>query len=308
MGGDFVRKALLLYNPNSGNNAVSNKLDYILERFITEDIILTPYRLSESNFVKVESHIKESSYSSIIVSGGDGTVNFLINMLQKNKINIPVGIIPSGTCNDYARCIGMTGRLKEDIDIILAGDIIDSDIGLVNDTAYFANTFACGNFVGVAYGTEANAKKNFGALAYYFNALMEMVQIKSYNIKIEFEGNTVETAAIILILLNGKHAAGLTNVAKNADICDGLMDILVVKNILGENMPQSLIDTLTSSLTYGFWENSNIIKIRTRECIISGDANLPFTIDGEEWNAQTAHVKFIKGAQTVVVNKKLICE
>lgn len=52
---------------------------------------------------------------------------------MKNNIHIPLGIFPSGTCNDFARSIRISDDLDSWIDTILAGNIQKLDAGVINE-------------------------------------------------------------------------------------------------------------------------------------------------------------------------------
>jgi len=81
-------KALLVYNPFSGDRGIANKLDYILERFQQKDILLQPYRIMEGCGKNI-STFDRSSYKFVISSGGDGTLNFICNIIMKNNLSVP---------------------------------------------------------------------------------------------------------------------------------------------------------------------------------------------------------------------------
>ena len=63
--------------------------------------------------------ITSDNYDSIIVAGGDGTINTVVNNMFNAGIDVPLGLIPCGTSNDFAASIGLTGNIKKCIDIII---------------------------------------------------------------------------------------------------------------------------------------------------------------------------------------------
>lgn len=128
-----MKKALLIYNPLSGNRNVPKKLDYIIERFLEKDILLVPCRIGNDEKNIITELLKSGEYSFVVISGGDGTVNTITNLLIKEGLNLPIGLIPSGTCNDFARSLNIPNDIKRCLDIILAGNIAEIDAGLLND-------------------------------------------------------------------------------------------------------------------------------------------------------------------------------
>jgi diacylglycerol kinase (ATP) len=96
-----MKKAIFAYNPLSGQRSVPAKLDYIIKRFMQEDVLLQPYRIYDGQKEKLVRVLKESNYSYMVISGGDGTISSIVDGMLKNNINLPIGVIPSGTCNDF---------------------------------------------------------------------------------------------------------------------------------------------------------------------------------------------------------------
>lgn len=115
-----MKRAILIYNAISGDQSLPNKLDYIVYRFQTNDILLQPYRLNKNHTQLVEL-LKSGQFDFVIASGGDGTINYAGNIILKEKLAIPMGVIPSGTCNDFASILNIPNKLEDCLDIILKG-------------------------------------------------------------------------------------------------------------------------------------------------------------------------------------------
>jgi len=287
-----LKKYLFIYNPNSGSRDVPRKLDYIIKKFEAENILIVPYRIS-GNDGNDEDNLDEllsaGTFSSVVVSGGDGTVAGVVNRMIKNNNCVPLGIIPAGTCNDFARSLGIPEDLKKSIDLILEGNIVDTDAGLINDTIYFLNTCAGGNFVATSYNTSNELKKNFGPLAYYIKALEEVAQIKPVRLRVTTDDEMLEGNYLFFLILNGKHAAGFKNINKEADIADGYMDILLVKDIPAIELAALFLKVIRNE----FINDKNVIWLRSRNCLIEGSNDFALSLDGEKWGSLPISVKFL---------------
>ncbi len=292
-----MKKALLVYNPQSGSRNVPRRLDYIVERLEENDILVTPYRMGHHGNGRILEILQENNYSLVIASGGDGTVNFIVNIMNRNSIKLPIGVIPSGTCNDFARSLNIPMDLKRCIDIITAGNTADVDAGLLNNEFYFLNTCAGGNFVDVSYNTSSEFKKNFGPLAYYIKALGEVANIRPVRLKITTDNEVVEDEFLFFLILNGKHAAGFYNVIKEADLSDGFMDILLLHNCA----PIELAGLFFKVMSNDFINDRNVVWLRTRNCTIEGNGNFALSVDGERWNKLPITVNFINKILKVFV-------
>jgi len=293
-----MRKALLVYNPISGNRNVPKKLDYIVSRFLEKDMLVIPFRMEKDNDALLEQVLSEDEYAYVVVSGGDGTVNMLASILLKAGLDIPIGIIPAGTCNDFARSLNLPSDLRGCLDIILEGNIAKIDAGLINNHKYCLNTCAGGNFVDVSYSTNPEFKKNFGPLAYYVKALGEVSNLKPIKLKLTTDKETVEGDFLLFLILNGKHAAGLSNIVGAADISDGFMDIVLVKNCLHVEIPGLLFKVLNN---VDFLNDKNVKWIRTSKCTIEGDQSFNLSVDGEEWESLPITIEFFHQVLKVFV-------
>lgn len=291
-----MKKAVFIYNPLSGDHSVPTKLDYILGRFQEKGTLIQPYRFfnyEESNLIA----LLQQPLDYVVVSGGDGTVNYIIDVMLKNNINIPVGIIPSGTCNDFAYSLDIPPVLEQCLDVILEGNTLDVDVGRINNDSYFLSTCAGGLFVDVSFSTHHELKKNFGPFAYYLKALSEVKNRRAFRLKIETESETFEDDALIFLILNGTRGAGFSNLIKDADISDGLMDILVIKNCSHIDLAALFFKVLSNDSL----NDRNVAKLRTKSCIIECDSDIPLSIDGEKGTNLPIRVKFVNKALKVFV-------
>lgn len=293
-----MEKAILIYNPLSGHRSVPKKLDYIIKRFMDKGVLIQPYRVdSDEQGDKLASILKGDKFSYAVISGGDGTVSSMVNTLLKNNIELPIGIIPSGTCNDFARSLNIPLDLNRCLDIILAGNLAEIDAGLINDEKYFLNTCAGGIFVDVSFSTSSELKRNFGPLAYYLKALGEVPNIRPFKLKVTTDTQTIEQEFLLFLILNGKHAAGFSNIIQQADISDGLMDILLIKNCLHIDLAGLFFKVLGNE----FLNDKNVMWLRTKQCLIEGTGDVALSIDGEKGDGLPISVKFINKALKVFV-------
>lgn len=273
-----MKRAILAYNPFSGNQSINQKLDYIIEKFQEKNILLQPYRIQYDKSELLDSILRENDFEFIISSGGDGTLNYISNIILKGGIDIPMGIIPAGTCNDFASILNIPIALDECLDIILNGKIIEVDAGIINEEKYFLSSCAGGVLVGVSYNTQGEHKKNFGPLAYYFKALSEVANIKPHKLTIITENETLKEDILLFIILNGKQAGGFNNILKDADISDGLMDIVIIKNCSHIDLAGVFFNIVNNDDL----NNKYIKTLKANTCKIKGSDGIDLSIDGEK--------------------------
>ena len=111
----------------------------------------------------------------IIASGGDGTINYVANQILKNDIDVPFGVFPTGTCNDFGRALDIGESVHSHIDTVLKNNILEVDVGYINNNdSYFLGNCAGGVFAEISFNTHGDFKKNLGQFAYYLSAINEL--------------------------------------------------------------------------------------------------------------------------------------
>ncbi len=274
-----MKKLLLVYNPVSGHAAFKSKLDSIIEAFQRRKILLSMYRTRRDDNSNFADCVNESHVDGIISAGGDGTLHAVVNWLMKSKIDLPIGIIGSGTSNDFATYLGINENTESYFDRIAAGNTRKVDIGVVNEEEYFINVASAGAMTAIAHEVNVKLKNAFGKLAYYIQGLGELPKFKSIKIQVAANGVNFEFDAFLFIVLNSGTVAGLKKVADFASIDDGKLDFLAVKKC----SPAKLIK-ITRSLFSGKGVNvkdENIFHLQAKKFFISSKTDLTSDIDGE---------------------------
>ncbi|MDS1029017.1 YegS/Rv2252/BmrU family lipid kinase [Bacillota bacterium LX-D] len=292
-----MERALLIYNPFSGDRGVVNRLDLIIRRLQEKNIFIVPYRLNFRDSFLLVQLLQQEKFDFIIISGGDGTLNSVVNILLSNNIHLPIGLIPAGTCNDFARCLGLPTDLNLCLELILAGRTMAVDVGLINEKQYFLSSCAGGNFADVSFNTQNELKKHLGPFAYYLKALSEVTSIKSFNIKLETEQKTWEEEVLLFLVLNGKHAAGFSNLIDCADFTDGIMDIVLVKNCNHLEMASLFFKVLSSDAL----NDKDVTIIRTSICNIYADSSIATSIDGEKGSDLPFNIRFLSKRLEILI-------
>jgi len=292
-----MEKAILIYNPFCGEQNITRKLDDIIKFCLDHGVLLQPYRIEFDNAILPEI-IRENNYSYAIISGGDGTLGIIINLFFKNNINLPIGILPTGTCNDFAKCLCLPTNLIESLKIIIAGKTTKVDLGHINKDLYFLNTCGGGLFIDVAYNTDKELKRTLGPFAYYLRALSEVTHKNSFLLRIQTESEVIEENVLFFFILNGTHAGGFSNVVKDACINDGLMDIVLIKDIAHIE----LANLFLRIFTHDSINDKYARRLKARYCSIESDNNVILSVDGEKGPALPISVEFIHRALEVFVN------
>ena len=109
-----MQKVRFAYNPKAGETVITDWLDNIIDIYQRGGYSIMPYRLAftEAEETDLLDDI-DGSYHHILVAGGDGTVNYVVNMLKRRNLDLPVAVLPTGTANDFANTLGVPSDIEK---------------------------------------------------------------------------------------------------------------------------------------------------------------------------------------------------
>ena len=224
-----MRKIKLIYNSIAGQSKFKYFLDTIIEQFEIHGFEVSIFRVGKkSNLYEYLKDTDEKTYG-IIVAGGDGTLNRVVNVMMQNNIKVPLGVIPAGTSNDFAKHIKMPSNFTDCINRILRGNIHEVDVGKVNDK-YFINVCSAGLFSDTSQKVDVALKNIVGKVAYFAAGIKSMIKFKPFDVKVETENNIIIEKVSLILIFNGSSVGGMNRFTAGSDIEDGLFDILVIKS------------------------------------------------------------------------------
>ncbi len=269
-------KVLFIYNPYAGKTQIKNHLYDILNIFSNYDLTVVPTNRQG----QAKTYIKEnySKYELIICSGGDGTLNEVVNGLFINGCDIPnIAYIPAGSTNDFASSIKLPKSMSSAAKLIIDGKPKAYDVGKFNDS-YFIYVAAFGAFTDVSYATPQEKKNVLGHFAYLIEGLKSISNIKSYKVKIISEEFEIEDKFIYGMITNTYSVGGLYKLdKKEVKLDDGYFEVLLIKE------PKDIIDlnNITSYLLGTIKESNLVYSFKTKKISLYTKEEMPWTLDGE---------------------------
>jgi len=236
------------------------------------------------------------AYHSILASGGDGTIHHVVQGMMDRRINLPLGIIPAGTVNDFAEAMGLPYDIEKCCDLLLEGNTRKVDIGRAGNR-YFINTVSAGFFTDVPYKTKINYKNLLGRAAYYLKGIEELPGFRPLNMKITYNEGVIEDQILFVAVLNTNSVGGFNRAAPGAIVNDGKLDVIVLKfcNLL------DLLPLLMKFLRGVHITDPNIYYFQTDSLKIECD-ECDFTdLDGEKGPLLPMDVKVVPGALEIIM-------
>lgn len=291
---------LLYYNPYSGSGIFQHNLDRIIERCQEKGFQVVPVRAARGLVIdEALSKIDQNEYDRIIAAGGDGTMNLCVNAMVKHDIHLPMGLLPSGTANDFAYYFELPTGVEALLDIALGDKTTKADVGKVNDR-YFINVAALGAMVDVSQRTDPNLKNALGTMAYYLKALTELPQIHPMNVRLTTPDKIYEEQIYFMVVMNGESAGGFRKLSPNSSISDGKLDVVAFRK-----MPLVEFGPLLFEVVNGRHpENKNVLYFQTDSLKIESDEDIDTDIDGEHGEKLPLEFGVIERRLDVFVSEK----
>ena len=286
-----MKKILLVYNPVSGHAAFKNKLDAVIESFQRRGIFLSVYRTCADDNAAFIDCVKTSQVEGVIAAGGDGTLHAVINWLKKNSLDLPVGVIGSGTSNDFAAHLNLDE--EKFFDAIAESRTRPVDLGLVNGGEYFINVASAGVLTSIAHEVDSRIKNFLGKSAYYLRGLGELKHFKAVPLEIVADGENFSIDAFLFLILNSPSVAGFKKISDTAQIDDGKLDLLALKKC----SPPALV-SLAKKILAGesIQGDENILSLQAKTFEIKTPAALTSDLDGEVGDILPLKIETIKHA------------
>ena len=217
----MVNRILVLSNFNAGRRKAIKYKKTVL-KFVLK-------HTKDFKFIDIDElgNTDISQYDTILVVGGDGTINKVLPYL-KNTDKV-LGIIPAGTANLLAAKLGFSYSLQKNLQIIEDGNIKIIDMIDINGENCILRC-GFGYDSDIICKTPQSLKNKFGYFAYFIAGILFALRLKKKKYEIIINENTKEIEASCIILANaGNMYRNFMSVGKDSKLDDGLIDIFILK-------------------------------------------------------------------------------
>lgn len=278
-----MKKLLLIYNPVSGMTKTRLSLQKAVEFYDSQDYIVTVCLVNRLEDCAKDIDFK--TYDLIVCSGGDGTLNITVSFLIEKNLPARIAYIPSGSTNDFAYSLGISGDADALLKNTVSGEPKLIDVGRFNTSRYFLYVAAFGIFTKVSYTTSQKAKNLLGHAAYILEGIKSIAELKSYHITAELAEETIEDDFILGMITNSLSIGGFKNILPpDTALDDGLFEVVLIK------MPKSLAalnEIILSLVGEKPEENQYIYYRKTAMVIMRSEEKVSWTLDGEFGGEET---------------------
>lgn len=288
-------RSRLILNPSSGTDKAPDFLPGInqslRERFgMMEIVMTTAHRDAEAAAVQAA----RDGCDRVFVAGGDGTLNEVVNGLMQAEAldRIPIGLIPLGTGNDFARMLHLSENPEEAIASLYDAREIRADVGLLNGRA-FINTSGGGFISEVTQALDDRLKSIAGKLAFLIAGGQVVLDYEPVPVRVEVDGQApFDATPHMFAVCNARQIGGGRLIAPHAEIDDGQLDVCLV-----DAMPiVEFINLLRKVADGSHLEDERVRYFRAREMTMTFAKPVKVNTDGELLEGAVCRYGVLPGA------------
>ena len=271
------KKLFFIYNPHAGKEHIRGRLYGIIQAMAAADYEITIYPTKCYRDATEKIAALPDAYDLVVCSGGDGTLDEVVTGMMRREHKIPIGYIPAGTCNDFARSLKIPGDMAKAAEIAVSGQRFACDVGSFNDSN-FVYIAAFGIFTEVSYSTPQDVKNALGQMAYLLKGIQSLASIRSYRMKVTSEEKSFEGDFLYGMITNSKSVGGFKSiVGKNVVFDDGVYEVTFIRR---PTTAMELQELLAAILVEEI-DSKYMISFRSAKVVVEAEESVPWTLDGE---------------------------
>jgi lipid kinase YegS len=232
----------------------------------------------------------------LIAAGGDGTLNEVVHgLMNLSKAARPaLGIVPLGTANDFATGCGIPHDPEEALTLCMEGEALPIDIGKANEH-WFLNAASVGFGAEVTATTPPELKRLLGHTAYTVMGAILAMNVHHYRGRLTLPDREITGSGPVAIVGNGRQTGGV-QVAPRARIDDGLLDVLIVRQI-----PAMALLAAARELQELSPDGEYISYSQTPWAEVYPEETIPVNLDGEPVRFSSVRYEAVPGAIRLIV-------
>ncbi|ORN93136.1 lipid kinase, partial [Staphylococcus aureus] len=166
---------------------------------------------NEGDIIKYCQEIKTKNYAKdvdiLFILGGDGTVNELINGVMTHDLQLPIGILPGGTFNDFTKTLNIAPNHKQASEQMISAQVGTYDVIKINNQ-YALNFVGLGLIVQNAENVQDGSKDIFGKLSYIGSTVKTLLNPTQFNYQLSIDDKTYSGETTMILTANGPFIGG----------------------------------------------------------------------------------------------------
>jgi YegS/Rv2252/BmrU family lipid kinase len=291
---------VFLVNPASAGGSTGRRWPEIAHRCaslgLTGDALLSE---EPGQLASLARQALQDGATLLVVVGGDGSVNEVVNGVG-DLAGFELAVLPHGTGWDFARTFGISRKLEDAVEAVLAGNVREIDLGVVTfrtwagaeGRAYFANVGSAGISGAIARRANEASKALGGKISYYWSTLAVFVGWQAGELRVSVDDEIRGGRMIDVLVANGRYLGGGMMMCPDAEPDDGLFDVLLI----GDVTKRDLLFVLPKTYRGNHLPHPRLEALRGRVVTVDADEPLPIEIDGEQPGTTPARFEIVPRA------------
>src|SRR5258705_2557820 len=219
---NLVGQVGIVVNPEAGRGKAGKLLPELRNAFsdLSPTLLVTTSKGEEEALAR--QAIRDGA-TTIVAVGGDGTCSGAASAILNSGQSCRLAVIPSGTGDDFAKTLGVTGFTPAQVaSLVQGGDAQRIDVGLADDR-YFLNSCGFGFDASVL---EATQKVRFlkGDAVYIYSALGQLFSYQGAAVSVAGDAQVKPGRMLMITVSNGRWLGGAFKIAPDASVLDGKLD------------------------------------------------------------------------------------
>jgi diacylglycerol kinase (ATP) len=255
---------------------------------------------------------EEWSGGLLIVVGGDGTVNEVINGLGRAGFptDVTLAVLPMGTGNDLAATLAIPDGVEEAQDAIRKNRVRTLDVARIRSEGvgkrFFINVSTGGFGAETSSLVDEEMKSRWGKLTYFRASLERAREFEVREVRVILDGEERRLRAVNVAVGNCRYAGGGWLAAPKANPEDGLLDLVVIEDI---GLKEALTLAPTALARSDYLGKEGVFSARAKKIRVETQpGGLEFTADGELIGDEPAEFEVIPHTLKVVVGPDYVPE
>ena len=236
----------------------------------------------------------------LVVVGGDGSINEVVNGLAGIENTPAVALIPRGTGGDFVRTFGIPGDIAAAARVALTGDTQTIDLGRVSyrswdgsdGSALFANVASAGMSGAIAQRANDTSKALGAKASYLWATFAVFAGWSAVETRLTVDDETRSGRMFDVVVANGRFFGGGMKMCPDADVGDGLLDVVTI----GDVTKRDLVLTMPKIYRGTHLPHPKAEALRGRVVTVETDEPVPVELDGEQPGTTPARFEVVPGA------------
>ena len=280
-------KTIFLVNPASANGSTGRRWPELARRAAAAGLEgATLFSERQGHLAELAREAALDGAELLVVVGGDGSVNEVVNGLAGLGRQPEVAVVPRGTGWDFSRTFGIPRKVDDAVHVALEGDVRTIDVGRASyrawdgsdATASFANVASAGMSGAIAKRANETSKALGGKASYLWATFAVFSGWAATEIEVAVDGERRAGPMFDVVVANGRFFGGGLEICPEAEPDDGLFDVLTI----GDVTKRDLVQTMPRMYRGTHLPHPKAELLRGSSVTVTSETPLPIELDGEQ--------------------------